>query len=186
MLCLPEGEEITMPDFDVGNPILQDLLEWVDQPPPQQGRDTHALTAALAHLQPIDERGFGVYRGLLFFRPGNPTSSIFEQQPGLSGTLLPTGTHYQTPDETAEEFRQTFFVRINLRFKPPSVFAALLFLRMDFPGLPGETVREVKFSQVELSERNWQQGGGLRIEMDPPSGWGMWEIGKTTVLYRQP
>jgi hypothetical protein len=59
-------------------------------------------------------------------------------------------------------------------------------LRMDFPGLPGETVREVKFSQVELSERNWQQGGGLRIEMDPPSGWGMWEIGKTTVLYRQP
>jgi hypothetical protein len=48
MLCLPEGKETTMPDFDVGIPELQDLLKWVDQPPPQQGRDTPALHFAFS------------------------------------------------------------------------------------------------------------------------------------------
>jgi hypothetical protein len=52
--------------FAVGDPRLQELLDWVAlpaQPPPPQGRDTHALQFILRRS------GTGRYTGLMFFRP---------------------------------------------------------------------------------------------------------------------
>jgi hypothetical protein len=166
-----------MPDFDVGNPELQDLLEWVDQPPPQQGRDTHALSFFLAEI-PTEHI---LYGGLLFFRQGNPTSPIFQQQPGLSGIgsqrlTVPgcqrvLGPIEETPDHT--------YVRVEVRFRPPRVFAALFFLRSGPNGLPGEQVRDVEFNQV-----NATSFPTLTIQMDPPEGWLVRNLAKTTVLLR--
>jgi hypothetical protein len=177
-----------MPDFDVGNLKLQDLLEWVDQPPPQQGRDTHALKVFLDEFP--EERL--AYSGLLFFRPGNPRSPIFQQQPGLSGILRPLLTLHacslvlpQTPGPVLDEtLFDHFFVRVEIRFRPPRVFAVLFFLKGGFRGFPGETLREVEFSQVDV--RDNPAVGGLHILMDPLDGWALHNLEKTTVLYRQP
>jgi len=71
---LPEEKEekTDMPDFDVGNPVLQDLLEWVDQSPPPQARDTHAILFELQKLTPDLTRPNSLHYSLMFFRPGNP------------------------------------------------------------------------------------------------------------------
>src|SRR5215203_7539990 len=81
---LPEEKEETyMPDFDVGNPEFQDLLEWVDQPSPTQARDTHALHFVLEGMGRVDRL---IYAGLMFFHPGSPTAPNFEQQPASAGS----------------------------------------------------------------------------------------------------
>ena len=163
-----------MPDFDVGHVGLQGLLEWVDQPPPQQARDTHALLFRLRNI-PVEEL---LYMGLMFFRPGNPTSPIFQQQPGLSGVghILPTVPACQKVLGPTAETLDHDSVRVDLRFRPPRVFAALHFLNH------GQVVRSVEATRVEVS--HFEQPVHIRI--DPPDGWSFELPEKTTVLFDHP
>src|SRR5918998_4942260 len=76
-----ERKETSMPDFDVGRPELNELLDWVDQPP-AQGRDTHAVSFVLRR----DFQRGPFYAGLMFYHRGlSPTAGSFQRQHGLSG-----------------------------------------------------------------------------------------------------
>jgi hypothetical protein len=168
---LPEEKEEThMPDFDVGNPVLQGLLEWVDQPPPPQGRDTHAIIFELQERTPDLTRPTSLHYGLMFFRPGNPTAFFFRDQPGLSGTGGLT--------DQAVTPNVPFWVQVEVRFRPPRVNSALFFFR-------GGTLPEVQERAVEMSAVS-VVGDGSSIRMD--SGQESWilRLHKTTVLLRRP
>ena len=172
-----------MLDFSVGDPELQDLLEWVAQPPPSQGRDTHALHFWLRGT-PIEKH---IYAGSLFFRPGNPTAFSFRDQPGLCGigTVLPNvpackdvlGIDTPTPHDAPPPV----WVRVEVRFRPPKIHASLLFkggAAGPLNGLPGDTLRAVEFNEVIFNP-------GLpmiRMIMDPPNEWRLTQLEKTNVL----
>ena len=181
---LPEEKEETyMPDFSVGDPEFQDLLEWVDQPPPTQARDTHALHFVLEGMGRADRL---IYAGLMFFHPGSPTAPNFEQQPGFSGLarpLLDTPNCQKLPPLVAPEERPDHhFVQVEVRFRPPQVFAALSFFQAAITGLPGEQVRSEEFDRVNIDVIPHPP----TLEMDPPDGWRVAFSHKTNVLLGVP
>ena len=126
-----------MPDFDVGIPELQDLLKWVDQPPPQQGRDTHALHFVLEGMGRADRL---IYAGLMFFHPGSPTAPDFEQQPGFSGIarpLLDTPNCQKLPPLVPPEERPNHqYVQVEVRLGLPKSLRHYLFFRLQLPDFP--------------------------------------------------
>ncbi len=65
---------------------FQEKIDWVNQPPPTNARDTHALHFWLRSTEGLS------YQGLMFYRPGSPTSPITQQQNGIQGKgyLTPT------------------------------------------------------------------------------------------------
>ena len=167
-----------MPEFEVGDDVLQDALEWVDQPPPPLGRDTHALFFTLTgtNLLPGDLSQIeSSHRGLMFFRPGNPTTPIFQNQPGLTGTgsLVAQKPTPEIP----------FWVVVEVRFRPPRrVFGSLRFFQEAGRGLPGTHVRSVEMDKAEMIV-----GSRGEIRMDaPPERWILGRIQKTTVLLGPP
>src|SRR5215208_5230966 len=157
-----------MPDFSVGVPEFQDLLEWVDQPPPTQARDTHALHFVLEGMGRADRL---IYAGLMFFHPGSPTAPNFEQQPGFSGIarpLLDTPNCQKIPPLVPPEERPDHqFVQVGVRFRPPQVFAALSFFQAAITGLPGEQVGLQEFHRVKIDAILPPPA----LEMDPPGCW---------------
>ena len=172
-----------MPDFDVGIPELQDLLKWVDQPPPQQGRDTPALHFVLEGMGRADRL---IYAGLMFFHPGSATAPNFEQQPGFSGIarpLLDTPNCQKLPPLAPPEERPDHqYVQVEVRFRPPQVFAAISFFQAAITGLPGEQVHAEEFAQVNLDVISHPP----TLEMDPPDGWRVVFSHKTNVLLGVP
>ena len=164
-----------MPDFDVGNSQLQTLLEWVDQPPPPQGRDTHAIFFELQQTTGGPTPPL-LYWGLMFFHPGNPHQPIFQRQPGLSGTggLV----------DNFETENRPFWVRVEVRFRPPNTFGFLRFIRGGGEVLPSIEVRSVEMDEVRVS------GGDpldLRIHLEASTeSWTLHTLKKTTVLLSIP
>jgi hypothetical protein len=123
--------------FLSGSPNSRNLLEWVDQPPPTQARDTHALHFVLEGMGRTDRL---IYAGLMFFHPGSPTAPNFEQQPGFSGIarpLLDTPNCQKLPPLVSPEERPDHqFVQVEVRFRPPQIFATLSFFRLQLPDFP--------------------------------------------------
>jgi hypothetical protein len=188
MLRLPENEEeTTMPDFDVGNAELQDLLEWVDpQTPPAQGRDTHALAFSLeGPQQTIKEL---TYTGLMFHRPGNPTAPRFQAQPGLSGIArkrldLPNCQRTFPPSGLpAANLGFPFdYVQVEVRFRPPRAFMGFQFWSSSGL-LLGNMTKSTDSSPVEI--RSAFVGGPVSMSMSNELGsWVVDSLRKTTVLY---
>jgi hypothetical protein len=173
-----------MADFGIGNPELQNLLEWVDQTPPAQARDTHALFFRLDKLAPpsvgVDFR-FG-YEGLMFFRPIQLGLGPVGSTLGLNGfghlhALQPV------PKPIPPDGRGAMWVRVFLGFRPRAgggpahAFATLQFLKRVNDQSPAGQI--VEFSQVNHL--------GETIKMDvPPSeddGWRL-ILDKATVLFK--
>jgi hypothetical protein len=60
-----------MTNFNVGFPTLQNVIEWVDQPPPLQGRDTHTIYFLLSQSVPGGSSPpVHFYHGYMFFAQG--------------------------------------------------------------------------------------------------------------------
>jgi hypothetical protein len=177
-----------MPDFDVGNAELQELLKWVDQPPPQQGRDTHALRFQLQRV-PTSLGGLH-YMGLLFYRPGNPTSGPFQLLPGLSGVatklLHRPNCNLTSPPVglPAQENVDHDYVLVEVRFKPPRAFVGLQFCRGRgfFGGLLGPVIRSMDASPVEISSDPPSLTASMTMSSDAGS-WSVHSLQKTTVLF---
>jgi hypothetical protein len=152
---------------------LQDLLRWVDQPPPPQGRDTHVIHFILAERTPGPTSGT-IHHGLMSFRPQGTGSGPVGALPGLTGFggLASTGT--STPN-TPFWARVEVFVRLRA---PSNVFATLPFLVGDnVNGLPRTVKRTV--------ELNTSFSGSLLILEAAPELWAV-QFAKTNVLLRAP
>src|SRR5829696_1518194 len=77
-----EKEEIHMAfPFSVGNSGIQSALDWVAQPPPAQGRDTHVVYFNLFQQSPEPLE----YNGSMFFRPQGTEHGPVGVRPGLDG-----------------------------------------------------------------------------------------------------
>jgi hypothetical protein len=198
MLRLPENEEeTTMPDFDVGNAELQDLLEWLDpQTPPAQGRDTHALTFSLAG--PRQSTKELTYTGLMFPFPGNPTAATFQRQPGLSGIAkkrldlsncqksFPPLTATPSGPPAADLGFPIDYVQVEVRFRPPRAFMGFQFWQgTGLSGLLlGRVTRSTDSAPVEI--KSLSAGGPVVMTMSNELGsWVVGSLLKTTVLSSQ-
>jgi hypothetical protein len=193
---LQEKEETHMLNFTVDSPGLQDHLEWVAQPPPMLASDppdpnspklldpanTHALRFLLQEIsQPSDVPPLQ-YHGFLFFRPGNPRAFTGHDQPALMGIgnflmqvancqyrlrrSFSDGSPLGLPDRTADHN----FVRVQLKFRPPSVFGALFF--------EGEQTRQVELQKVEVDHHT----GSMHLVTGEPHGRWSLDMDKRTVL----
>jgi hypothetical protein len=155
---------------------FQEKIDWVNQPPPTNARDTHALHFWLAAPEGIN------YQGLMFYRPGEqPTSPITQRQNGIQGKgyLIPTAAVCQrlvgspfTPQPPGP------WIRVQVTFRTTtsgtSVFANLLLQNNNgTDALPGDTTSEVEFDRVEISF-------GDVIMFAGQSGW-ILNLTKTTV-----
>jgi hypothetical protein len=181
-----------MPDFDVGVPELNELLEWVDQPPPQQGRDTHALSFHLVRTP--DTPGLE-YSGLLFYRPGNPAATLMQRLPGLSGVakklLSPTncerGVGDLPPLGTIDpQFQDHSHVLVEVRFRPPRAFGFLQFCEPATGTrglLLGEVVRGMDAAPVKISPQPSVTTPIVFLTISADDGdWNV-SLQKTTVLF---
>ena len=185
MLCLPEEKETHMPfPFDVGNPVMQEQLDWVAlpaQPPPPQGRDTHALWFRLRK----NMSGVGMvtrYSGLMFFRPQGAGGGAVGSLPGLTGT-----GHLVANSSVCQEISGGSFpadhAKVNIMFRrrpsaPAQVFATIIFLTGLLPDTPS-TTEPVEASNVSLSGPPHLAVIGINPQ---------WELQlqMTTVLLRSP
>jgi len=172
-------EHMTLPaDF-------QEYIDWVDQPPPTNARDTHALHFRLESPEGIR------FQGLMFYRPGgHPASTITQDQNGIEGK------GYLIPDApVCQRFvlAQTSpgappipgpWIRVKVTWRTTTsgtsrIFADLLFKARDSfrNGLPGGTTSAVEFERVEADI-----GGGhvLMFEGQDPPGWQL-DLTQTTV-----
>ena len=168
--------------FSVGEAITQSRLDWVAQPPPAQGRDTHAARLRLSRLSGTLRNP--EYSGLLFFRPQGTGGGPVGLRPGLEGfgSLLVTEGVCQTLLDPNTAVPPAELVKVLLAFRqqqsgPANIVATLTFMNGDLLQLPTQTTRVVEFSQVEM------RGG--TILMDPPEGWQL-VLGQTTVLLHRP
>jgi len=169
-------------NFDVGNPALQDLIAWVDQPPQQQGRDTHGIYFLLTHRDFQLPGGFeeiSFHHGLLFFRPGtSPNSPSFQQQHGLSGTG--SLVHKKPTNENP------FWVRVEVRFRPPGPgrkqVNVAFHLTQDIAGFPSNIIRTVEVDNLTVAPNGF-------MDMDVSAETERWSLGefkKRTVLFTPP
>jgi hypothetical protein len=139
---------------------FQENIDWVNQPPPPNARDTHAL-----HFW-LTSPAVTVYQGLMFYRPGqNPSGPITQRQNGIQGKGFWTPT--MPLCETLES--STIFgsgvhrppgpwVRVQVTFRTTTSGEFPIFSNMIFQddsgisGLPGDTLATVEFDRVEVAD----------------------------------
>ena len=180
--------------FSVGDQSLQGLLDWVAEPPPAQGRDTHALRFRLFKEgtgATLDTRDYSDYSGLMFYRPQGVGMSLVGRRPGLDGVggLLATQDVCQNIVANSPPGQRPELVKVFLAFRqrqsgPAEVIATLTFMDGNLWQMPADTVGDaVEFSNIVLGG-----SGGLAdisIHMDPPDGWGLL-LQRATVLLKGP
>jgi hypothetical protein len=170
-----------MPDIDILHE-LQKFLEWVDQPPSSQGRDTHVIRFLLQEQTP------GVttpaqYRGLMVFRPRNTFQGPVAQMPGLTAT----GTIANKDVAQVEPA----WVRLEVFFRPrplapADVVVTLRFMRDNADGvgpgsgLPGTDVRFLETDAKLILNRP-----AISIAA-PPERWELTDLKRTTLLFGPP
>jgi hypothetical protein len=164
--------------FDVGNPTMQDLLDWVAlpaQPPPPQGRDTHALRFILR------KNDAARYSGLMFFRPQGAGGGGVGSLPGLNGTgdLVANTVVCQ---EISGVGSPAAHAKVNIMFRRRPTLPALVFATITFfvRLLPDSLDQGTE--AVDTSNCSMNQFGA--IDIDPPQ-WQL-RLEKTTVLLRSP
>jgi hypothetical protein len=191
--------------FSVSQPVLQDLLEWVAQPPLMVAsnpldpdspkvldpRDTRAIRFHLRRITPTTLPPTPVpelhYQGFLFFRPGKTNTPIFQQQPGLMGIgnfqLVEPNCQYTLglkSDGTKLGLPRPdhHFVRVDLRFRPPKTFAGLSFRRTD-----GSVSRSVQMTHVDVfGNANMRLDGDRPDVGGRPEAWFLDGLSKSTLL----
>jgi hypothetical protein len=157
---------------------FQENIDWVNQPPPTNARDTHAL-----HFWLSSPEG-SYFQGLVFYRPGtSPSSPITQHQNGIQGKgyLIPNAPVCQrvlgspwTPQPPGP------WVRVQVTFRTTAdgtshIFANLLLQDSSGPdALPGETTSGVEFDRVEATF------GDVIMFPGQGSGWFL-NLTKTTV-----
>ena len=159
---------------DEGYLYIQELLEWVNQPPPPQGRDTHAISFELLTLPP-NGRPYG-HSGLMFFRPQGTGHG-----PGGSPSGL-TGVGQLTYYSGLPSQRPPLWVRVDVivRVTPPEIYAPLFFFNGGL-GLPEIPVRTVETDlRAELSQPFWDITLTNPYE---PEKWFLRNLHKTTALW---
>jgi hypothetical protein len=186
MLCLPEEKETHMPfPFAVGNPTMQDLLDWVAQPPPAQARDAHALHFFLRK----NRSGVGMvarYSGLMFFRPqGAGEGGGVASLPGLNGTGALVANSFVCQDLSAAAPGPASNAKVNIMFRPrasapPLVFATINFFDRLLPDHPDTGTEAVEAANVRIDESL-----GLIGLITIDAQWQL-HLQKTTVLLRSP
>ena len=164
-------------------PIFQPFQDLIDSvalaPPATQGRNTRAIHFTLydARHGPPSQVPPGsmpaitsislMYRGLLFFRPGNPNNPIVGEQPGFDGSGMAVANHgffRQLNDPAVEDPGQG--VRVRLGFKPPRVFVTLIFVKDGPPSHP----ESFSPSHIPLPIPDTEQVtiNGTRLDIDLP------------------
>ena len=147
---------------------FQEMIDWVNQPPLPQGRDTHAIHFILAERTPGPTFGT-IHHGLMFFRPQGTGHGPVGSLPGLTGVggLAPTGT--ATPNTP-------FWARLEVFVRSDNIFATLQFLIGDRNnGLPGTVKRTVELNTTV-------SGSSLGLE-SAPEQWVV-RLAKTNGLLR--
>jgi hypothetical protein len=162
-----------------------DHIDWVNQPPPPQARDTHALLFFLQNINPHPSPS-PIFQGLLFYRQGRtPTSPITQEQNGLDGTghVLGGEPIVVTPGFHAD------WARVHLRFRtqPTARIHVVLSLHSGlgtgFP-LPGPQRRLVEFDEIRVGPVGDDEiEAPIQITLDEDTS-NHWELRftKTTVL----
>jgi hypothetical protein len=153
------------PQFPPQFARFQERIDWVDQPPPAQARDTHALFFSLWDNgdppTPLPLR----YDGLLFFRPGDPDTISGADQPRLEGIasliVPPSGT---SSDHNAVRARINLRVRANIPDGYQLATTLTFFKRdPDVHDVPSPViVRTVESVRTKITE-----AGFLEIETQP-------------------
>jgi hypothetical protein len=134
---------------------FQAHIDWVNQPPPPNARDTHALHFWLNAPDGI------TYRGFMFYRPGqSPSSPITQQQNGIQGKGYVTANVPSCQRVLGSPWTPLPpgpWVRVQVTWRTTSsgetrMFANLLL--QDVSGthaLPGATTSDVEFDRVDAT-----------------------------------
>ena len=147
-------------------------IDWVNQPPPPQARDTHALHFFLTNTGAPENPP--TYQGFLFYRQGaHPTAPITGEQNGLDGTGSRIHGKVGLPDEA--------WARVQVRFRTrptPRISVVVYLHQADGPdALPGTQVRLVGFDEADPSD----DGRAILLDSGTSNRWQL-NIVKTTVL----
>jgi hypothetical protein len=170
--------------FSVGEPVIQGTLDWVAQPPPAEGRDTHAVGFDLSNPDTVNSLE---YSGLMFFRPEGVGVGPLFSRPGLEGfgSLLVRERVCQTLLDPNTAVPAADLVRVFIGFRqqqsgPADLVGRLTFMDRDpITSLP--SLRTA--STLEIASTNMHRGGTAgNIFMD---SWFL-NMRKTTVLLSSP
>ena len=157
---------------------FQEKIDWVNQPPPPNARDTHAL-----HFWLNSPDGMN-YQGLMFYRPGqSPSGPITQRQNGIQGKGLVTANAPACQRVLGSPWTPLPpgpWIRVQVTWRtttsgPFPIFANLLLQNTTGPhSLPGDTTSEVEFDRVEASF------GDVIMFAGQGSGW-LLHLSQTTV-----
>jgi hypothetical protein len=129
---------------------------------------------------PSNIRRFDVLSSRITYSAQLRTAAGFS---GIAKPLLDTPNCQKLPPLVPPEERPDHqFVQVEVRFRPPQVFAALSFFQAAITGLPGEQVRSEEFDRVNIDVISHP----ATLEMDPPDGWRVTFSHKTNVLLGVP
>ena len=170
--------------FSVGEPIIQGTLDWVTQPPPAEGRDTHAVGFDLTNPDTVNSLE---YSGLMFFRPPGVGVGPLFSRPGLQGfgSLLVRERVCKTLLDPDTAVPAADLVRVFIGFRqqqsgPADLVGRLTFMNRD----PLTSLPSLKTaSTLEIASTKMQGAGTAgNIFMD---SWFL-NMRKTTVLLSNP